>query len=188
MATKVLIEKILPIEGHGQYVFVRPVIPGKQFFITEKTFLYNLELEPFLDAPRKIKEDGQPDLNLFAVRLKNTHEAFRLKEKSVVDLVPGDSPCLPPWHFADKGLSNQLQIEIGLGHILFGKEVKTIARRQDNDDVLFGVFDSDFKYAKVHLTWSNHQLTDTHYPSTITYKDWVDVYDRLIIPDNKDWT
>jgi hypothetical protein len=87
----------------------------------------------------------------------------------------------------DKGLTNQLEKEISRGHILYGRDVKTIARRQDNDDVLFAVFDSDFKYARVHLTWSQSRQTDKDYPTTTTYKDWSDVYENLFIPDNKDW-
>lgn len=94
--------------------------------------------------------------------------------------------CLPPWHFADTELSNQLEREINPNHILYNKNVKTIARRQDNDDVLFEVLNADFKYAKVHLTWSQEVLADSEYPSTKTYKDLKDVYENLIVPDNKE--
>jgi len=185
MSTKLLIEKILPTSKHGQYVLVRLVNTSQQFTIIGKTFLDNVELEPFLDLPRKIKEDGRLDLSLFVVKLKDDHEAFRLKENSIVELIPGDSPCLPPWYFVEKGVTNQLQREISKGHVLFGKDVKTIARRKDNDDVLFAVFGSDFKYAKVHLTWSESTLKDTTSPATTTFKDWEDVYEHLFLPDSR---
>jgi len=187
MTTKFKIEKILSITGQGQYILIRPTISGQEFTLTEKTYLDNVELEQYLDIPIKIKENGDADLDFYSVKLKNDHEVFRLKENTIVDLVPGNRPCLTPWHFADKGLNNQLEKEISRGHILYGKDVKTIARRQDNDDVLFAVFDSDFKYARVHLTWSQSRMTDTDYPTTKTYVDWDDVYENLIIPDNKDW-
>ena len=187
MTTKFKIEKILPIEGHGHYILLRPTILGQTFKLTERTYLNNVELEHYLDIPRKLKENGELDLDLYSVKLKNDHEIFRLRESTIVELIPGDQPCLTPWHFVDKGLTNQLEKEISRGHILYGRDVKTIARRQDNDDVLFAVFDSDFKYARVHLTWSQSRQTDKDYPTTTTYKDWSDVYENLFIPDNKDW-
>jgi hypothetical protein len=185
--TKFKIEKILSIAGQGQYILLRPIISGQKFTLIEKAYLDNVELEPHSDIPRKLKENGEIDLDLYSVKLKNNHEVFRLKENTIVELVPGNQPCLTPWHFTDKGLNIQLEKEISRGHILYGKDVKTIARRQDNDDVLFAVFDSDFKYARVHLTWSQSKLTDTDYPTTKTYKDWEDVYENLFVPDNKDW-
>jgi hypothetical protein len=187
MTTKLIIEKILPNTGHGQYVLVRSTVAGHEFSVAEKTFLENVELEKYLDTPGNRKEDGDLDLDLFSVKLKNAHEVYRLKENTIVELIPGNLPCLPPWHFADNGLNRQLEKELSRGHILFGKDVKTIARRQDNDDVLFAVFDSDFKYAKVHLTWSQSKSNDIFYPTTTTYMDWNDVYNNLFIPDNKDW-
>jgi hypothetical protein len=106
MATKFKIEKILSIAGRGHYILVRPVISGQQFKWNEKTYLDNVELEQYLDIPRKIKENGEPDLDLYSVRLKNDHEVFRLNENTIVDLIPGNQPCLTPWHFVDRGLNN----------------------------------------------------------------------------------
>lgn len=177
----------MPLKGHGVYIFVRSVVSGQNFKVTENTYLNNVELEPYLDIPRKVKENGELDLDLCALKLKNDHEAFRLKENTVVDLIPDKQPCLMPWDFANKELNSQLEREISPGHVLYGKDVKTIARRRDNDHVLFAVFDSDFQYAKVHLTWSQSKVTDTNYPLTKTYSDWQDVYDNLFLPDNKSW-
>jgi hypothetical protein len=187
MTTKIRIEEILSIPGRGHYILVRPTISGQEITWTEKVYLGNVELDRFLEVPKKAKENGDVDLDLYIVKLKNDHEVFRLQENTIVELVPGKQPCLPPWHFADKGLNNQLNLEISRGHVLYGKDIKTIATRQDNDDVLFAVFDSEFKYAKVHLTWSQSRLTDTNYSMTKTYKDWEDVYENLFIPDSKDW-
>jgi len=129
MTTKLRIEKILSIAGQGQYVLVRPTVSGQELTLTEKTYLDNVELDQYLDIPRKLKENGDLDLELYSVKLKNDHDVFRLKENTIVELVPGKQPCLTPWHFADKRLNNQLEKEISRGHILYGKDVKTIARR-----------------------------------------------------------
>lgn len=185
MTTKLKIERILPVAGQGQYILVRPTVSGQKLIISEKTYLDNVELDKYLDIPGKLKENG--DLDLYSVKLKNDHEVSRLKENTIVELIPGNLPCLPPWHFVDRGLNNQLEKEISRGHILYGKDVKTIARRQDNDDVLFAIFDADFKYAKVHLTWSQSKPVDNSYPTTKTYKDWADVHENVFSPDNKNW-
>lgn len=187
MAIKLRIEKIFPIQGRGQYLLVSPTIPGQDLNISEKSFLGNVQLDKYLDIPREVNGNGEPITDLFALKIKNDHEIFRFKENTIVELIPGNMPCLPPWHFVDIGLTAQLEREINRNHILYGKDVKTISRRQDNDDVLFGVFDADFKYAKVHLTWSQTRLTDSDFPTTETYVDWSDVYEKLFIPDNKDW-
>jgi len=129
MTTKLRIEKILSIAGQGQYVLVRPTVSGQELTLTEKTYLDNVELDQYLDIPRKLKENGDLDLELYSVKLKNDHDFFRLKENTIVELIPGKQPCLTPWHFADNGLNNQLEKEISRGHILYGKDVKTIARR-----------------------------------------------------------
>ncbi|UII32320.1 hypothetical protein LVD17_00515 [Fulvivirga ulvae] len=94
---------------------------------------------------------------------------------------------LKPWHDTDENLEVQLRKEISVGHILYGKEVKTIARRQDNDDVLFKVADTDFQYAMVHLTWSSKSNPDSTYPLTRTFKDADEVFERLILEDNNNW-
>lgn len=41
-----------------------------------------------------------------------------------------------PWYETDQDLTKQLKIEIDSNHVLADKKVKTIARRDDNDDVL----------------------------------------------------
>ncbi len=72
-------------------------------------------------------------------------------------------------------------------HILETKLLKSIARRQDNDDVLFELENDKFKYAVVHLTWAQKTLIDNHYPTTQLYNDWKDLYVNRILLDNKGW-
>jgi short-subunit dehydrogenase len=79
-----------------------------------------------------------------------------------------------PWHptnSSDDGLKDQLHKELSKRHVLFGKKVRPIARRQDCDDVLFDVTNSDHKYAIVHLTWSMKEVSDPHFPRTQLIRD-----------------
>jgi hypothetical protein len=68
---------------------------------------------------------------------------------------------LVPWHpVADDpaqvaGMERELRRELSAGHPLFKLPVRTLARRQDCDDVLFAVEDGTGRVAVVHLTWSH---------------------------------
>ena len=93
---------------------------------------------------------------------------------------PDNTIELPePWHWTDLDLTDQLKKEIRIDHILYNKSVKTIARRQDNDDVLFELADN--KFAVVHLTWQQSTSTHKDFPSTIIYNNWQEVFDRIIV-------
>lgn len=64
---------------------LRPVV-RQQFTITEKSLLNGIPLENYIDTPRKLKEDGQPDPDVFCVRLKNEQDASKLKKGSIAEL------------------------------------------------------------------------------------------------------
>ena len=83
-------------------------------------------------------------------------------------------------HFED-----ELEREVSSEHPLYGKSVKAIAHRQDRDDVLFEVHDSDFSYATVHLTYKKEHTQD--FPLVSFFKDWNEVYINLIQADIKEW-
>ena len=141
-----------------------------------------------MDIPRAIDGKGQQRHDLYAFHLKNDEDNNKLKPKTVVELTPGDTlHYLKPWYPESVDLAIQLRREINKKHILYGKTVKTIARRQDNDDVLFEVDNCDYKYAMVHLTWGQRTMEDSKYPTTKTYKDWQDVYENRIIIDHQGW-
>jgi len=78
-----------------------------------------------------------------------------------------------PWHAVDnpEGLNRQLQKELNKNHKLFGSKVNAVARRQDNDDVLFYIEKGESEFALVHLTWRQSQHRDGQWPSTYFYKD-----------------
>jgi hypothetical protein len=88
-----------------------------------------------------------------------------------------------PWYWYDNDLTLQLFKEMPDDHILVSKSLKTIAKCLDKDDVLFQIENDPFKYAVVHLTWSNVKQTDNNYPRTILYKDWNDLTMNRILAD-----
>ena len=64
-------------------------------------------------------------------------------------------PFSPLEHPADKAaFEAELRREVKPGHPLFGAPVAAIARRYDQDDVLFELLDGSCRVAEVHLTWA----------------------------------
>lgn len=63
-----------------------------------------------------------------------------------------------------KRLKEELEKEINSNHVLYGKENIPIARREENDDVIFKI--SDDSFALVHLTWLGKQEIDERFPFT----------------------
>lgn len=86
-----------------------------------------------------------------------------------------------PWYWTEQDLTGQLEREISKNHILYGRTTKTLAKRQDNDEVLFHV--DNEKFAVVHLTWSSQQQTDNHWPKTQLFDTWDDLYHKRIFKD-----
>jgi len=102
-------------------------------------------------------------------------------------LHPDQTIELPgPWYWTDQDLSTQLDREINLDHPLKNISVKTIARRQDRDDVLFQL--PDGKYALVHLTWQQYPHPDSSWPTTNIFDSWEDVYINKILADEADFS
>lgn len=97
-------------------------------------------------------------------------------------------PELPsPWHLENIDLTKQLHRELSEKHVLFGVPMKTIGRRQDNDDVLFELENQKHQFVVVHLTWSSHTIADPTYPAIRFYKDWEDLYENRLLPDSRDF-
>ena len=82
---------------------------------------------------------------------------------------------LVPWHsVADDpaqvaGMARELVRELSAGHSLYGLPVRTVARRQDCDDVLFAVEDGTGRVAVVHLTWTYSPPEQPPWPATYMY-------------------
>lgn len=86
-----------------------------------------------------------------------------------------------PWHPVDpttaNSLETQLRRELPTGHSLKHLPTRAVARREDNDDVLFALHAD--RWAKVHLTWSQTTLPLIDYPTTVFYDSSTDVRARL---------
>jgi hypothetical protein len=60
-----------------------------------------------------------------------------------------------PWRAVkDQAFDRELEREAVEGHVLYGIPVATIARRDDTDDVLFGLLGGTGRVADVRLTWA----------------------------------
>jgi hypothetical protein len=90
---------------------------------------------------------------------------------------------LVPWHSVGDdpaqvaGMERELQRELLAGHPLFGLPVKTLARRQDCDDVLFALEDGTGRVAVVHLTYTHSPPERLPWPDTILFpslETWAD--------------
>jgi len=83
------------------------------------------------------------------------------------------------------GTIAELHREMSVGHILFGRSVQTVGRRQDCDDVLFYLGESTPQFAVVHLTYAKE--TRPEWPETKlfdTLEDWIE---QCMIPDAGDF-
>lgn len=90
-----------------------------------------------------------------------------------------DFSLLPKsWHIVPeedkKPLENELILEVGPEHELYGKECSLLARRFDMDDFLFYVNVNSGKLALVHLTFSGTQEKSKNYPFVVLYDNQQD--------------
>ena len=85
----------------------------------------------------------------------------------------------------DAGTVAELQREMPAGHVLFGRTVQAVGRRQDCDDVLFYLGESVPQFAVVHLTYARE--TRPEWPSTALF-DTLDAWiQQCMIPDAEDF-
>lgn len=88
---------------------------------------------------------------------------------------------LTPWSRVREhavNLERELHKETAPGHSLYSLKVRAIAQRIDTDDVLFEVDSPDFRYAVVHLSWSDEPECDPRWPKTevfATFKNWAEI-------------
>lgn len=97
---------------------------------------------------------------------------------------------LLPWQPIDRedernGLFAELQREVDSTHPLKGLAATAVARRQDNDDVLFIL--ADGRLAVVHLTWRGKQ-DRSPFPWTDLYATAEAFVQGRMTPDHREWT
>ncbi len=88
-----------------------------------------------------------------------------------------DIDWLPPWLPADVGFEEELARELRPGHPLYGVKAVSVARRTDNDDVLFALFGHSSRFAVVHLTWSSRPEPSPEWPATVFFaslEEWIE--------------
>lgn len=96
---------------------------------------------------------------------------------------------LEPWQPIERddqrrALEAELHRELAPDHPLYGLKPTAIARRQDNDDVLFSL--TDGRLAVVHLTWMVNQDRPP-YPAADFYTSTDAFILERLLPDNRDW-
>ena len=78
---------------------------------------------------------------------------------------------LEPWYALPsaeaENLEHELRREVGPRHRLQGVNVRAIARRQDQDEVLYLLTAGSGEVAEVHLTWNEEP--EAEWPRTTIY-------------------
>jgi hypothetical protein len=68
-------------------------------------------------------------------------------------------------------LEEEIGREISSGHPLAGLSLRVLAKRDDSDDVLLTLDESENgRVAEVHLTWSGKNERDPRWPATTIFK------------------
>lgn len=92
-----------------------------------------------------------------------------------------DFPWIDPWvPISERGreaYENELRMELGLDHPLYGVQARAVARTCHTDDILFQLKDHLIaELAVVHLTFRGRPESAPQWPSVILYRDlehWV---------------
>ena len=74
---------------------------------------------------------------------------------------------LTPWEPTEASLHVELEREVGPDHPLQGRRAVAVARRRDQDDVLFWLPDGPAYLAVVHLTWTGQRERSPAWPFVI---------------------
>lgn len=187
MPIQLEIEGVFNVMNRGCFVIARILEPKANFYVTKKSFLGGVELAEYLDIPRSVDENGK-QRNVVAFQLKYPQDAEKLIPQTIVELIPADQILfLEPWESIINSFfifNNELAKEVSEKHILYGVKATAIAKRSDNDDVLFELTDSNDKFAIVHLTWNSTKQNDPKFPRTELFETWLELYNNRIAPDN----
>jgi hypothetical protein len=100
-----------------------------------------------------------------------------------------DKEFLEPWYFvvSDGSLEKELSNEVGHEHILYGRELVAVARKDGYDDVLFYFKYEPNSLAMVHITWKGKQEFEPHWPRTKVFDSWDEWMSQCMIPDNEEY-
>lgn len=95
---------------------------------------------------------------------------------------------LEPWtaNGVDIALVEELEWELHDGHPLSATKPRAVARREDNDDVLFALENGPAPFAVVHLTWSGKPEA-RGWPKFTTYRTLALWTAECMKPDHEDY-
>ena len=87
-----------------------------------------------------------------------------------------DFPWIDPWvpvsENGREAYNNELRMEVGLDHPLYGVRAKAVGRTCHTDDVLFHLKDHRIaELAVVHLTFRGKPESGPQWPSVTLYRD-----------------
>ena len=93
---------------------------------------------------------------------------------------------LDPWYPIDDGTGLELELarELTPGHVLFGRRVTAIGRRNGRDDVLFWLPDEGDAVACVHLTWIGKPEQQPVWPWTEIFSSPQEWMREVMFPDH----
>ena len=88
---------------------------------------------------------------------------------------------LLPWEPTNADLAAELSREVGSAHVLAGRPAVAVARRVDQDDVLFWLPEGPAMLATVHLTYAGRERS-ANWPSAQLYSsadEWIEFRMRV---------
>jgi hypothetical protein len=84
-------------------------------------------------------------------------------------------------------LEDALRAELSRNHALYGRAATAMARRVDNDDVLFAI-ESPSEFAVVHLTYALHPEQGPEWPATRLFASFDEFVSDCMVPDHEAFT
>jgi hypothetical protein len=93
--------------------------------------------------------------------------------------IPWRKPWGPVTPEHARALALTFRREVCAGHVLFGKHVAAIGRRQDQDDFLFAILDDRYVLACIHFGFGRQPNSDPSRPETHLYESIAAWEERL---------
>jgi hypothetical protein len=94
---------------------------------------------------------------------------------------------LPPWQATETDFGAELRREASPGHPLYQVEAVAVARRVDQDDVLFWLPAGPTHLGFVHLTYPARRERPRDWPSTQLYSTVSDWVERVMRRDHNEF-
>ena len=169
-----------------------PILPSRR---RDEEILAWLARHPEVAAHAVVDDELRvPESSPLAPHLVGTQMAEGLTFAHVAPLVERLSlPYRAPWRGVDPAAAASLEAQLGREltrrHVLFGRRVAAVARRQDCDDVLFELDGAGASgaFAVVHLTWSGTEERDPRFPATEVFAARWRFEEQCMLPEAEDF-